>query len=1185
MSNHKREEQAEFKEQFSDFMLLLFLWFVFAIICSVGNTTLIGVHPTAIGQFFIFSTVTIAIAAVLGAIFRNTQLLVVLSFLTYVSLCIFPGLILPTKVIDKPMLLDFLFILLILSPGFCGLWSWKVQSIASVFAVLGSLFQKYPLSRWIDIQSILFVAITAIIVGLMTFLRQSTEQYAPAKGGRKYENSLIAAKRLSSVKDVQRALVLQLDLFIVLIIFDVLSWHEQSNILFLSKIYGLLILLFASIVIKIIKGENLHYLLAIVCIAVSLPLSVVLVTISITQHGQPWNTLLQILPLTYIAFCPLITRWPLIMQTLTCWSILGANVVISIIILIGHGIITASTSGKTGGISFAYNLFGELFQEQHQAIAFLTCSVALSIAVAKFFDQKQQRSLSQLIDYDTRKFEESSPLQSSRKMPLGQQPTTGLLSSCVQPGILSSLFRQLLVGLFVLGICSSFVSSLLIVKINFALWPFAALQWILFLSLWFTGLYISRKYPKTEHLWSLGAFLAVLLFLVPGVLLISTNDTEGFWVFWPIALLMGFGLIPWGKLESIVPLVVVTGILGSRIVDEFSLGPRGALLFTGATVFGMLYSLQSAGRLKEQYLLTNFQLALQSCWEEKECLRVVIDFLMAVLGSPSALLSIGENHLELIRNSRFYTLSSASLPLWSLREGLTNLPGSSPGVRGRFLNSISPDFGVIDPRFGIFSFRHGFLLELALLSRLGDRVPTPEQLPSAISTSVPHRQALILLTSSFPIIAFFRYGELLLAETMLSFSSFRLEALHEVERRVVTEFTCDAAQTEREYELSTLVHDVNNSVQDLTLLCDSILEHFEEEGIAQSDSKLSQSLDHPEDQDEKSKTNSSNISKDTSLVGQVQRIAVMARSMATVVSDSKRKRELERIQDLTPREMVEAIEVVKDMVSFATIRGERKRIQVTLSGALENQAWCKVSAREHLETILRNLLNNAITYSDPGSTVRVEIALDDNWITIQIIDTGPGLSTEECKIIFLPGYRGTSGRNVAGGLGVGLSQSRRVAEAAGGTLTASSPGTGLGSTFTVRLPRQAVSPTFKKVPAWALMVDDQPALTEFYTKVAKALNLVPVVASSVDEATQILTMKGEPIFVLTDLHLGKSDGLDLVKFVRKHLRSSIPILVVSGLTDHDIEQRVRQAGATDFISKPIGRRALFARIQSLLERG
>ena len=101
----------------------------------------------------------------------------------------------------------------------------------------------------------------------------------------------------------------------------------------------------------------------------------------------------------------------------------------------------------------------------------------------------------------------------------------------------------------------------------------------------------------------------------------------------------------------------------------------------------------------------------------------------------------------------------------------------------------------------------------------------------------------------------------------------------------------------REQEMGILVHDINNTVQDLMLYCDSILDDFLENDFIE---------DEPITSDHRSRLQDS-----------IKRIAIMGRSVATIVSDAKRSREIERMSDLAPRELVEVCSVVKEILTFA----------------------------------------------------------------------------------------------------------------------------------------------------------------------------------------------------------------------------------------------------------------------------
>lgn len=106
-----------------------------------------------------------------------------------------------------------------------------------------------------------------------------------------------------------------------------------------------------------------------------------------------------------------------------------------------------------------------------------------------------------------------------------------------------------------------------------------------------------------------------------------------------------------------------------------------------------------------------------------------------------------------------------------------------------------------------------------------------------------------------------------------------------------------------------------------------------------------------------------------------------------------------------------------------------------------------------LVQVLANVLNNAAKYTPPGGKVVASAAREGDWFAIEVRDNGSGISPELLPLVFESFSQGERGVGRSGnGLGLGLALVRSLVELHGGTVTASSPGIGLGSAFTVRLP-------------------------------------------------------------------------------------------------------------------------------------
>lgn len=104
-----------------------------------------------------------------------------------------------------------------------------------------------------------------------------------------------------------------------------------------------------------------------------------------------------------------------------------------------------------------------------------------------------------------------------------------------------------------------------------------------------------------------------------------------------------------------------------------------------------------------------------------------------------------------------------------------------------------------------------------------------------------------------------------------------------------------------------------------------------------------------------------------------------------------------------------------------------------------------------LHQVVANLLANALKYSSAEHPVSLGVDADGEGVVLEVADHGPGIPADELPMIFEPYYRTTGGRAAADGAGLGLAICRRLAEALGGDLTATSA-VGEGSTFRLSLP-------------------------------------------------------------------------------------------------------------------------------------
>ena len=118
----------------------------------------------------------------------------------------------------------------------------------------------------------------------------------------------------------------------------------------------------------------------------------------------------------------------------------------------------------------------------------------------------------------------------------------------------------------------------------------------------------------------------------------------------------------------------------------------------------------------------------------------------------------------------------------------------------------------------------------------------------------------------------------------------------------------------------------------------------------------------------------------------------------------------------------------------------------------QNDTQTALAHRPYLAQILRNLLENAVHYSEPGTQVQVTWTTRGRHLEISVSDQGVGLNAEACARVFEPFWRADRSRaRHAGGAGLGLAIAHSLAQAMGGNLSVSSQ-PGHGSQFHLQLP-------------------------------------------------------------------------------------------------------------------------------------
>jgi CheY-like chemotaxis protein/two-component sensor histidine kinase len=251
--------------------------------------------------------------------------------------------------------------------------------------------------------------------------------------------------------------------------------------------------------------------------------------------------------------------------------------------------------------------------------------------------------------------------------------------------------------------------------------------------------------------------------------------------------------------------------------------------------------------------------------------------------------------------------------------------------------------------------------------------------------------------------------------------------------------------------------------------------------------------------------------------------------------------------------------------------------------------------RQRLKQVLLNLLSNAIKYNKVEGTVDVSWAERDGVVRVEVRDTGLGISEEGKSRVFVPFDRADATHTAVDGTGVGLSLSRSLVEAMGGTLDFTSE-VGVGTTFWVDLPSVTASSSpssstvderLDALAAWSAGGNDAEAGTVLYVEdnlanVRVMERLFRTRSDRLEVAMQgsrclELARQLRPRLILLDLHLPDLSGEDVLRRLKADAATKdIPVVILSADTGARRSDRLVELGAADYLSKPLDLERLLA---------
>jgi CheY-like chemotaxis protein len=251
-----------------------------------------------------------------------------------------------------------------------------------------------------------------------------------------------------------------------------------------------------------------------------------------------------------------------------------------------------------------------------------------------------------------------------------------------------------------------------------------------------------------------------------------------------------------------------------------------------------------------------------------------------------------------------------------------------------------------------------------------------------------------------------------------------------------------------------------------------------------------------------------------------------------------------------------------------------------------------------LRQILVNLLSNAVKFTPSGGSVSLTVTLsaEQKRIEFHIADTGIGIAEELQRKLFKP-FVQVDGRlsREYGGTGLGLALVKQLAALQGGAVRLKSK-LGHGSTFTVSFPlgdrtaNRALEPTLKaaKPGFWIqgkpriLVAEDHEPNTEVLRSYFKTQSCEPSFVVDGIEVVNAATDR-PPDVIIMDVQMPRRDGIEATKLLRMDPRTAhVPIICLTALAMSGDRQRCLEAGASEYLCKPVDLPALADAINRLV---
>nr|WP_274521860.1 chemotaxis protein CheB [Halorhodospira halochloris] len=271
----------------------------------------------------------------------------------------------------------------------------------------------------------------------------------------------------------------------------------------------------------------------------------------------------------------------------------------------------------------------------------------------------------------------------------------------------------------------------------------------------------------------------------------------------------------------------------------------------------------------------------------------------------------------------------------------------------------------------------------------------------------------------------------------------------------------------------------------------------------------------------------------------------------------------------------------------AFVWGEAQENEITIEAQIGGQVWVEADP-VRTRQILVNLLSNAVKYNRRGGCVTLTLGYaDDDWVTVDVTDTGYGIDEVGQSLLFKPFERLGQERSTIEGSGIGLVVSQHLAHLMGGQLRLHSSTLGQGSTFRLYLPRTEAPSQIggdhvaRMTPSAGggegadqrqlkvLYVEDNELNKILVRGLIQRYGHVELIEAATGAEGIAAAEREELDLILLDLHLPDMTGFDIMAALREsNLAANTMVVAVSADALPEQQQRAHEEGFSEYLVKP-----------------